>query len=96
MLTLFNIINLALTAYLWIIIIQVTLSWLVVLDVVNTNSPQAQNLMNLIKKATDPVYKPLRRYIPSIGGIDVSPIVVILAISILKEINFKIFYPKPF
>ncbi|MEZ5919255.1 MAG: YggT family protein [Alphaproteobacteria bacterium] len=45
----------------------------VIFGVINLNHPQAQNLMGLIKKLTDPVYKPVQKYIPPIGGIDITP-----------------------
>jgi YggT family protein len=82
---------LALNIFFWIIIIQVVLSWLIAFDVVNVKNPQAQNLIRLITKITDPVYKPLRNFIPAIGGIDITPIIVILGISILKSIIVQIF-----
>lgn len=83
---------LLLDIFFWIIILQVVLSWLIAFDVVNVKNPQAQNLIRLIGRVTDPVYKPLRKFIPSIGGIDVTPIIVIFAISILKNIVARIFF----
>lgn len=84
--TLIYLIDLAFTAYIWIIIIQVALSWLIVFDVVNASSKQAQNLIQLLKKATDPVYKPLKKYVPPIGGIDITPLIVIIGVSILRSL----------
>lgn len=81
----FGLISLAITIYIWIILIQVLLSWLVVFDVINVKNKQAQNLVTLLKKATDPVFTPLRKIIPPIGGIDVTPIVVILGLSLLQS-----------
>ena len=81
----YGLISLAITIYIWIILIQVLISWLVVFDVINVKNKQAQNLMELLKKATDPVFTPLRKYIPPIGGIDVTPIVVILGLSLLQR-----------
>ncbi|MBL4804532.1 MAG: YggT family protein [Alphaproteobacteria bacterium] len=77
-------INLAFDIYMIIIILQVAISWLIVFDVINTNNEQAQNLIKLLKKATDPVYKPLRKYIPPIGGIDITPIIVLLGLSVVR------------
>jgi YggT family protein len=81
----------ALEAYFWIIIISVVMSWLIAFEVVNAKSPQAQNLLALLAKATEPVYKQLRKFIPMIGGIDVTPMIVIFAIMILKNIVVKVF-----
>lgn len=79
-------ISLAFDIYIGIIIIQVAVSWLLIFEVINANSPQAQNLVQLLKKATDPVYKPLRKFIPPIGGIDITPIIVILGLGLLKHL----------
>jgi YggT family protein len=51
-----------------------------------TNSPQARNLMDLMTRLTDPVYKPLRRFIPAIGGIDITPIIIIIGLNLIKGI----------
>lgn len=82
---------LLLNIYFWIIVASVVLSWLIAFEVINTRNPQAANLVRLLNKATDPVYKPLRKYIPSIGGIDVSPIIVIFGIAILRYIVAMLF-----
>ncbi len=80
------IINLAVDIYTIIIIVQVAISWLIAFEVVNAGNQQAQNLIALLKKATDPVYKPLRKYVPPIGGIDLTPIIVIMGLSFLRSV----------
>jgi YggT family protein len=86
-----NILLLALQVYLWIIIIQVALSWLVVFNVVNLSNPQAKNFAKLLDKATDPVFSKLRQFIPPIGGIDITPIIVIFAIYMLQSVVTSVF-----
>jgi YggT family protein len=54
--------------------------------VVNASSPQAQNLLDLLARATNPVFRPLRKYIPPIGGIDITPLVVILVLVVIKDL----------
>ena len=83
---------LLLDIFFWIIIIQVVMSWLIAFDVINVRNAQAQNLLALIAKITDPVYKPLRKFIPAIAGIDITPIIIIFGISILKNIVAQIFF----
>ena len=78
-------ISLAFDIYMGIIVLQVAVNWLIIFEVINANNAQAQNLINLLRKATDPVYKPLRKYIPPIGGIDITPIIVILGLSLLRS-----------
>ncbi len=82
----------ALTIFFWIIIAQVVLSWLIAFGVINLKNENAKNAVNLLNKITDPVYKPLRKFIPAIGGIDVTPIVIIFGIKILQMLIVSIFY----
>ena len=79
-------INMGFDIYTVIIILQIAISWLVVFEVINTGNPQAQRLMTLLEKATDPVYKPLRKYVPPIGGIDITPIIVLLGLGFLRSL----------
>ena len=88
----YGLISLAITVYIWIILIQVLISWLIVFEVINVNNSKAQSLINLLKKATDPVFKPLQKVIPTIGGIDITPIVVILGLSLLQRALYGGFY----
>ncbi len=76
----------------WIIIIQVVLSWLITFDVINIRNPQAANFVRLIDRITAPVYKPLRKIIPPIAGIDLTPIVIIFAIYLLKSLVASVFF----
>lgn len=76
----------------WIIIIQVVMSWLITFEVINVRNPQAANVIRLLDKTTEPVFGPLRKIIPPIGGIDLTPIVVILAIYLLKSLVASIFF----
>lgn len=79
-------INLACDIYIGIIVVQVAVSWLIAFDVINAENQQARNLIDLLRRATDPVYKPLQKYIPPIGGIDLTPLIVILLISFLRNV----------
>jgi YggT family protein len=84
--------NLSVDIYIAIIVVQVAVSWLIAFDVINAENQQARNLMNLLSRATDPVYKPLKKYIPPIGGIDITPLVVILLLSIARAIVIGALY----
>lgn len=79
-----QIIALGLDIYMWIVIGAVVVSWLVAFEVINPRHPQTENLLKLLSRATDPLFRPLRKYIPSIGGIDITPIIVIIVLSLLK------------
>lgn len=79
-----------LDVYFWVIIASVVISWLVAFEVFNASNPQARNIINLLEKLTEPVYRPLRKYIPVIGGIDISPIIVIFALYLLKDLAVRL------
>ena len=87
-----DLINLAYHICVGIIIVQVAVSWLIAFDVINASNEQAQNLVELLKKLTDPVYKPIQKYIPPIGGIDITPLIVILALALLRDILIKLIF----
>ncbi len=80
-----NILFLLLDIFFGIIILQVVLSWLIVFEVINVRNAQAQNLIKLLNKITEPVFKPLRKVIPPIAGIDITPIIIIFGISLVKS-----------
>ena len=82
---------LALDIFFCIMIIQVALSWLIVFNVINVSNPQARNFIDLLQKVTDPIFRPLRKYIPPIGGIDITPIVVIFGIYLLQSLVISFF-----
>jgi YggT family protein len=86
---------LLLDIFFWIIIIQVVLSWLIAFGVVNINNAQARKFVEIIYRITDPVYRPLRKIIPPIAGIDITPIIIIFAISILKNVVASVFILPP-
>ena len=81
---LFGIIDMILQVLVWIIIAQVILSWLVAFNVINTSSNFVRTLLDALDRLTAPLYRPIRKIMPDFGGIDFSPIVLILAIQILR------------
>ncbi|MBN8520430.1 MAG: YggT family protein [Alphaproteobacteria bacterium] len=86
-----NLLILLLDIFFWIIVIQVVLSWLIAFDVINLRNAQGQNLIRLLNKITYPVFGPLRRFIPAIAGIDITPIIVIFGIYLLKNVIYTTF-----
>jgi YggT family protein len=69
-----------LTILVWIIIANAILSWLIAFDVVNLRHPVARSVARFLDAVTQPVLAPFRRFIPPIGGIDVTPILALLVI----------------
>ena len=87
LLALFSIIDMILQILVWIIIAQIILSWLVAFNVINTSSNFVRTLLDALDRITAPLYRPIRKVMPDFGGIDFSPIVLILAIQILRKLN---------
>ena len=84
------------TIYLWIIIINAILSWLVAFNVLNTQNKFVFSVLDATYKLTDPALSKIRRFIPIFGSIDISPIVLILILMFLRNIIFEIFAPSLF
>lgn len=89
---LIELIDLAFTIYIVIIIAQVALVWFINFEIVDASNPKAKNLMDLLKKATDPLFKPISRYVPPVGGIDITPLIVILGLSILRNLIVSLLF----
>lgn len=84
--SLFLLIDTVLGLYVWCIIISAILSWLVAFNVVNTSNKFIYMVGDFLYRITDPVLRPFRRWIPNLGGIDVSPVVVILLIFFIRNL----------
>lgn len=70
--------------YWWIVILSAIFSWLYAFNVIN-NSNQFVNMVGkFLYQMTEPVYRPIRRYLPNLGGIDITPIIVLFAIMFLQ------------
>jgi YggT family protein len=81
-----DIINLLLTIVTWIIIGQVVLSWLFAFNVLNTSSNGVRQFAVAIDRITAPIYRPIRRILPDFGGIDFSPLVVLILIQVIRKL----------
>jgi YggT family protein len=84
---LFGIIDMILQVLVWVIIAQVIISWLVAFNVINTQSNFVRTVLDALDRLTAPLYRPIRKILPDFGGIDFSPIILILAIQILRKLN---------
>ena len=86
LIALVDIADLLLSILTWIIIIQVALSWLFVLNVLNTSSQGVRTFAVAIDRLTAPLYRPIRRILPDFGGIDFSPLVILILIQVIKKL----------
>jgi YggT family protein len=72
--------------YIWAIIISAILSWLVHFNVVNSRNQLVHTIGSFLWRITEPVLRPIRRFVPNLGGIDISPIVLILTIYFIQMV----------
>ena len=70
----------------WIIIIQVLLSWLLAFNVLNASSGGVRAFVVALDRITAPLYRPIRRILPDFGGIDFSPLVILILIQVIKRL----------
>jgi YggT family protein len=86
LLSLYTILDFLLQVLVWIIIIQAILSWLVQFNVINTYNQFVRSLLHALDRMTAPLYRPIRRVLPDFGGLDLSPLVVVLIIILLRRL----------
>jgi YggT family protein len=86
MFTLLSILDFLLNILAWIIIIQAIFSWLIAFNVINTYNQFVRSVNHALTVVTDPLYRPIRRFLPDMGGIDFSPLVVLIIIKVLQII----------
>lgn len=96
MLAVLDVIMLALRIYTWLIIAMVIMSWLVAFGVINTRNDFVRTIYEFLHRVTEPALARIRRIMPDLGGIDLSPIVLLLGIFFLQQIIIRYLYPIAF
>ena len=81
-----EIILLVLDLYVWLLIASAILSWLVAFNVVNTRNPLVAGIAEFLYRITEPLLAPIRRIMPNLGGLDISPIILILLIYLIEKL----------
>ena len=94
--SIFVLLDSIITIYLWIIIVNALLSWLVAFNILNTQNRFVFSVLDATHKMTDPVLNKIRSFIPTFGSIDISPVVLILFLMFLRNLVFEIFAPSLF
>lgn len=84
--SLFLLIDIVLDLYTWALIISVVLTWLVQFNVLNTSNRIVYVVGDFLYRITEPLLRPIRQVVPSIGGVDISPLVLLLAIWLLRSL----------
>ena len=91
LLAIFQIIDVLLQVLWWIIIVQAVLSWLVVFNVINTHNHFVRSFFSALDRLTRPLYRPVRKLLPDFGGLDFSPVVVLLLIYVLRILLWGVY-----
>lgn len=86
MIALLEFVKYVLQLYVYVIIISAVLSWLIAFNVVNTQNQFVYAVVNFLYRITEPVLRPIRAFLPDLGGIDISPIVLILGIFFIQSV----------
>ncbi len=91
-----DIVLLILQFYIWVVIATVVLSWLIAFSVINTRNQAVAMVGDFLYRLTEPLLRPIRSMLPNLGGIDISPAILILAILFLEKVIVLYVYPNVF
>ena len=84
-------IHTVITLYIWILIVAAIVSWLVAFNVVNPQNQVVRNIGEVLYRLTEPALRPIRNFLPNLGGIDISPVILILLLLFLERLIFWLF-----
>ena len=91
-----DIVLIVLNLYTWVVILGAILSWLIAFGVVNIRNDLVRTAWNLFLALTEPFLRPIRNVLPNTGGLDLSPIVLLLGVMLLERIIVYYIYPNVF
>ena len=91
-----DVILIALDLYVWIIIASAIFSWLFAFNVINARNQFVGMVGNFLYQATEPALRPIRLFLPNLGTIDISPIVLILIVFFIRRVIILYIYPNVF
>jgi YggT family protein len=86
MIALLNLLVSLISIYVWVLIIGVVLSWLIAFNVVNTQNRFVYMVADTINRLTEPALRPIRNFLPNLGGIDISPVILILLLFFVQNL----------
>ena len=96
MVPLIGFIVLVIDLYIWVVIAGAILSWLIAFNVVNTRNQFVAMVGDFLWRITEPVLRPIRNIMPNLGGIDISPVILILIIIFIQSVITRYIYPNVF
>jgi len=77
--------------YIWILILTVVFSWLIAFNVINTQNRFVFTVVNILHRLTEPLLGPIRRFLPDLGGLDISPVVLLLLLYFVRNLLWEMF-----
>lgn len=86
MVPLIGFIVLVIDLYIWVVIASAILSWLIAFNVVNTQNRFVYSVADMLYRVTDPALRPIRSFIPNLGGIDITPVILILFLLFIRDV----------
>ena len=86
MYALISLILMVIEIYIWVLIISAVFSWLIAFNVLNTHNRFVYTVSDFLYRVTEPALRPIRRFVPLLGGVDISPVVLILLLIFLKNL----------
>ncbi|MBE3110886.1 MAG: YggT family protein [Acidobacteria bacterium] len=86
MVPLIGFIVLVIDLYIWVIIASAILSWLIAFNVVNTQNRFVYTVADMLYRVTEPALRPIRSILPNLGGIDISPVILILLLLFIRDV----------
>jgi YggT family protein len=78
--------------YIWMLIAAAVLSWLIAFNVVNTRNPIVHSIGDFLYRVTEPALRPIRSMLPNLGGIDISPVILIIGLLFLDRFVYWLYY----
>jgi YggT family protein len=93
MLALFQTIDLALNLYTWVLIASAIFSWLYAFNVINSSNQFVSSIGSMLYAVTEPALRPIRRVMPNLGGIDISPVILLLIIFFIRSFMWTTIVP---
>jgi YggT family protein len=78
--------------YIYILIAAAVMSWLVAFNVLNAHNPTVRMIWNFLYQITEPALRPIRAVLPSLGGIDISPLILIIGLMFLDRLIFWLYF----
>ena len=89
-----DIVLIVLDLYIWLLIAAAILSWLIAFNVVNTRNQFVATVGEFLYRITEPALRPIRNMMPNLGGIDISPVILILIIFLIERVIIYYIYPN--